>query len=242
MKFAALILLLGCSVSLAQTALKPGTSLRLGTQETPVPSSGGSAPAAPVALAATVTNGHSFTAAWQASAGATGYYIDAGDSGFSHFVTNDTYSFVYQNLDVGNVTSTNVFSTNMANGNIFQYRIRAYNGFGTSGNSSVISVTTLVVAPDPAIGAAYDNGDCTIYIEWTFYPISPLYDVMLELLADDGVTVVSTQYALASATSAYVTCPASADYYVRVTGRNDSVNESNSVNPATSDLITVTCP
>lgn len=204
----------------------------------------GSAPAAPVALPASVTNGHSWTANWSASAGATGYYVEAGSTGFPDWVTNATLGIVWSNVNVGNVTSTNVWGTavEVPNGTIFQYRVRAYNGYGTSGNSSVISVTTLNVAPDPTISDAYDNGDCTIYVAFGFSPVTPLYDVMLELIADDGVTVVSTQYALASATSAYVTCPASADYYVRVTGRNDSVNESNSAIPATTGLITVTCP
>jgi hypothetical protein len=58
-------------------------------------------PNAPVATAATNIQTTSFSANWNASTGATGYRLDvATDSGFTSFVTG------YNNLDVGNVTST----------------------------------------------------------------------------------------------------------------------------------------
>jgi hypothetical protein len=46
----------------------------------------------------------------------------------------------YQNLDVGNTTSRNVTSLN-AN-TFYYYRLRAYNGGGTSSNSNVIKDKT----------------------------------------------------------------------------------------------------
>jgi phosphodiesterase/alkaline phosphatase D-like protein len=51
-----------------------------------------------------------------------------------------TYVPGYQNLDVGNVTSRNV--TGLAANTSYYYRVRAYNGNGTSGNSNVIRAKT----------------------------------------------------------------------------------------------------
>ncbi|MHC4499151.1 MAG: DUF2341 domain-containing protein, partial [Planctomycetota bacterium] len=93
-------------------------------------------PAAPVATAATNIQATSFSANWNASTGATGYRLDvATDSGFTSFVTG------YEDLDVGNVTTYSV-SSNITAGTTYYYRVRAYNGSGTSGNSNTISLTT----------------------------------------------------------------------------------------------------
>ncbi len=46
----------------------------------------------------------------------------------------------YQNRDVGNVTNQNV--TGLAANTFYYYRVRAYNGNGTSPNSNVIKVRT----------------------------------------------------------------------------------------------------
>ena len=72
--------------------------------------------AAPVASAATSTNTSGFTAAWAASSGATKYYLDvATDSGFSSILGG------YNNLDVGNVTSSSV--TGLSLGTTYYYRV-----------------------------------------------------------------------------------------------------------------------
>jgi phosphodiesterase/alkaline phosphatase D-like protein len=51
-----------------------------------------------------------------------------------------TYVPGYQNFDVGNTTSRNV--TGLAANTFYYYRVRAYNGNGTSPNSNVIRVKT----------------------------------------------------------------------------------------------------
>ena len=67
--------------------------------------------------------------------GATGYRLDVSTSStFANYVTG------YQNLNVGNVTSRAV--SGLAGSTTYYYRVRAYNGNGTSGNSNMISVTT----------------------------------------------------------------------------------------------------
>jgi phosphodiesterase/alkaline phosphatase D-like protein len=57
--------------------------------------------------------------------------------------TNNFSTYVpgYQNLSVGNVTSYNV--TGLSGNTTYFYRVRAYNGCATSGNSNVKNVKTL---------------------------------------------------------------------------------------------------
>jgi Galactose oxidase-like, Early set domain/Glyoxal oxidase N-terminus/Fibronectin type III domain len=96
------------------------------------------APSPPVATAATNVTSSSFTANWSSVSGATGYRLDVATSGS---FTGNSFVTGYRNLDVGNVTSRGVtgLNANMT----YYYRVRAYNAGGTSGNSNVISVTTL---------------------------------------------------------------------------------------------------
>ena len=92
-------------------------------------------PAPPTALGATNVTNSSFTAHWSSVSGAIGYRLDV-----STKQSFNTYLPGYQNLDVGNSTSYPVTGLN-ANTNYY-YRLRAYNGNGTSPNSNVISVRT----------------------------------------------------------------------------------------------------
>lgn len=100
-------------------------------------------PAIPTANAATLINCNTFTANWTAVANVVGYYLDVSTaSDFSSFVTG------YNGLNVGNVTSYAV--TGLSTGTNYYYRLRAWNGCGTSGNSNVIgpvATFTATVAP-----------------------------------------------------------------------------------------------
>ena len=63
--------------------------------------------------------------------GATGYTLDvATNNSFTNYVTG------YHNLDVGNTLSHSV--TGLSTSTTYYYRVRAYNGNGTSGNSNVV--------------------------------------------------------------------------------------------------------
>ena len=95
----------------------------------------GGSPPVPKALAATGVTSNGFTANWSSSSGATAYQLDVStDNGFSSYVSG------YQNLDAGNILSQNVTGLNA--GATYYYRVRAYNGGGTSGNSATITVAT----------------------------------------------------------------------------------------------------
>lgn len=90
-------------------------------------------PPAHVALPAALLSNSSFSARWNASEGAAGYYLDvAADAAFSSFLSG------YNNKDVGNVTAFTLTGINY-NTNYY-YRVRAYNSGGTSANSNLINV------------------------------------------------------------------------------------------------------
>jgi hypothetical protein len=97
------------------------------------------APATPVATAATNDAGTSFQANWNAVSGATKYYLDvATDSGFTTFVSG------YQNKDVGTNLNDSVTGVDTS-ANEYFYRVRAWNPAGTSNNSNTISIGTPAV-------------------------------------------------------------------------------------------------
>jgi phosphodiesterase/alkaline phosphatase D-like protein len=91
-----------------------------------------------------------FSASWSSISGATGYVLDVStSSSFTSYVSG------YQNLDVGNTTSQSV--TGLSANTTYYYRARAYNSAGTSGNSNVITVTTLPNPPSAATANAATN-------------------------------------------------------------------------------------
>lgn len=95
---------------------------------------------APVANSATNVTTTDFTASWNNSQSATTYFLDVSTtSDFSTFVTN------YNAKEVGNVTNYKV--TSVVSSTVYYYRVRASNNGGMSGNSNIISVTTLLAAP-----------------------------------------------------------------------------------------------
>ena len=101
-------------------------------------------PSAPVANPATFVASHSFRANWRSVNGATGYRLDvATNNSFTNYVTG------YQNLNVDNALSRSV--AGLSASTTYYYRVRAYNGNGTSGNSNVISVTTFPPTGRPLV-------------------------------------------------------------------------------------------
>ena len=101
-------------------------------------------PSPPIANPARYIASNSFTANWSSVSGATGYRLDVStNSSFSTYVAG------YQTRNVGNATSPSVTGLNVST--TYYYRVRAYNGAGTSGNSNVISVTTLGPMGPPVV-------------------------------------------------------------------------------------------
>ena len=101
-------------------------------------------PSAPIANPATFVASNSFRANWRSVSGATGYTLDvATNNSFTNYVTG------YHNLNVGNALSHMV--AGLSPSTTYYYRVRAFNGNGTSGNSNVVHVTTLSPTGRPAV-------------------------------------------------------------------------------------------
>ena len=76
--------------------------------------------------------------------GATGYRLDvATNNSFTNYVPG------YQNLNIGNALGRSV--AGLSASTTYYYRVRAYNANGTSGNSNVVSVTTLPPTGRPVV-------------------------------------------------------------------------------------------
>ena len=97
--------------------------------------------AAPVAIAATNITTSGFTANWNASTGATNYWVDVS--------TTDDFSNVlasYNNKSVGNVTTHIIIS--LTPNTTYYFRVCASNSSSTSPYSNTITVTTNVTGVD----------------------------------------------------------------------------------------------
>jgi hypothetical protein len=100
------------------------------------------------ATAATVITATGFTANWNSVVGATGYRLDVSSDNFATLLTG------YNNLAV---SSTSQAVTGLNATTTYQYRVRATNAVGPSGNSNVISATTLQACPAIAVSITSSN-------------------------------------------------------------------------------------
>ena len=113
---------------------------------------GGSAPSAPTGLTATAANAQ-VNLTWNASAGATGYYVKRSTSSGTE-------------VQIAAQSATAYSDNSVTNGIKYYYVVSAYNSYGESANSAEVSGTP-VAPPPPA-------ADVTITIDPTkTKPISP---------------------------------------------------------------------
>ncbi len=182
------------------------------------------APSPPVATAATNIAQTSFDANWDASSGATGYYLDvATDNGFTSMVPG------YDNLDVSNVTTYSV--SGLSAQTDYYYRIRAYNTGGTSSNSNIISLTTLPNPPAAPVATAATNVQQTFF-EANWDASTGATGYYLDVATDNGFTSMVPGYDnldVSNVTTYNVTgLSAQTDYYYRVRAYNTGGASANS--------------
>jgi phosphodiesterase/alkaline phosphatase D-like protein len=144
------------------------------------------APPAPVATAGTNVTQTSFTANWNASTGATSYLLDvATDTSFIAVVPG------YGNVNVGNVQTRNV--AGLTGGTKYFYRVRASNVGGTSGNSNLISVTTVVATPLPPVATTGTNVAQTSFTaNWSASPGATGY--LFDVATDTNFATILPAY------------------------------------------------
>jgi uncharacterized repeat protein (TIGR01451 family) len=163
-----------------------------------------SIPLTPVANAGTSAC-TSFTANWATTTRASGYFLDVS-------TVTDFVSFVagYNSLDVGNVTNYNVTGLN-AN-TTYYYRVRAYNGCGTSASSGSITIKTLTPPAAPTVGSI-TQPNCTELGKVTLNGL-PSGNWTLTVVGGTGTGVSGT------GTTTTITGIAAGSYFVLVTDSN----------------------
>jgi phosphodiesterase/alkaline phosphatase D-like protein len=189
------------------------------------------APPAPVAAAGTNATQVSFTANWNASAGATTYLIDvATDTNFVSLVPG------YGNLNVGNVLTRNI--TGLSAQTMYFYRVRGSNAGGTSGSSGTISVTTVVATPPaPVATAALNIGQTSFTATWNASAGATTY--LLDVATDTNFTSMLPAYNNVNAGSVLTQnvtgLAAGTKYFYRVRGSNvgGTSGSSNSISVTT---------
>jgi hypothetical protein len=137
------------------------------------------APPNPLATPASSITASGLIANWQAVSGATSYAIDLSTDNFATFVTG------YGNLNVGN--SLNKELTGLTSGTPYQYRIRANNASGTSGNSNIISALTIPSAPVVSTPSSVTENSFTVL--WSESLGATKY--FLDVSADNSFTALT---------------------------------------------------
>jgi hypothetical protein len=181
-------------------------------------------PAAPSAQAATDVTASSFTARWSSVSGATDYRLDVSTSN-----TFATYVPGYQDLSVGNTTSYAV--TGLSAQTTYYYRVRAYNGCATSGNSNIKSVQTTPCTPKaPNAQNATNVTTSSFTARWN--SVSGATDYRLDVSTTNTFTTYIPGYqdlSVGNVTSYPVTgLSAQTTYYYRLRAYNGCAASTNS--------------
>jgi fibronectin type 3 domain-containing protein len=139
---------------------------------------GGAAPAAPAGLAATGANAQ-VNLTWNASSGATGYYVK-----------RSTTSGAEAQIAT---PSTNSYSDSaVTNGTKYFYAVSAYNTYGQSGNSSEVSATPALPVPAAPTGLVATAGNAQVMLVWTASTGATSYDVKRSTTNGSGYQTVSS--------------------------------------------------
>lgn len=142
-------------------------------------SGGGAAPAAPAGLAATGANGQ-VNLTWNASSGATSYYVKRSTT---------------SGAEVQIATpSTNSYADNaVTNGTKYFYVVSAYNSYGQSANSAEVNVTPVAPPPPSApTGLVATAGNAEVMLSWTASASATSYNVKRSTTNGSGYQTVSS--------------------------------------------------
>jgi len=148
---------------------------------------GGNAPAAPTGLAATPGNGQ-VTLNWNASSGATTYYVKRSTTAGAE-------------TQIATPTSTSYTDSGLTNGTKYFYVVSAYNSYGQSPNSAEVNATPTAPATPPAAptGLEATPGNLQVTLSWSASSGATSYHVKRSTTNGSGYTQIST-----STTTGYI--------------------------------------
>ncbi len=181
-------------------------------------------PPNPVAGSATLPAQTQFTANWSAATGATSYRVDVSSDGFTSFVSGFNDRIVSGTIEL--VTGLNPGVT-------YQYRVRAVNTAGVSGNSNSITQLTVPASPAPS---ASEPGQTGFKINWT--SVVGAVDYSVDLSQDNFATLFTGYPKSETATSHTVTgLTPGTIYQFRIRSRNTA-----GTSPSSSTVSQITVP
>ena len=174
-----------------------------------------SAVTAPTAHEPTNVSTNSFTALWNYSKTASGFYLDVStDPDFTSFLDG------YQSKDVGNVYKHTI--TSLTPCTKYYYRVRATNAGGTSNYSNVITVNTLLEAPVATEASGISSSAFTA--NWNASSGASNYWLDVSTAADFSSLLASYDNKQAGNVTSYIVTGLSAGttYYYRICSSNDT--------------------
>jgi hypothetical protein len=164
----------------------------------------GTVPPAPAGLAATAANAQVMLT-WNASSGATSYYVKRSTTAGAE-------------TQIATPASTSYTDTGLTNGTKYFYVVSAYNSYGQSANSAEVSATPVGATPPPApAGLTANVVDSQVALTWPVTSGATSYNVKRSTtngsgyaqivnttgtnLTDSGLTNGTTYYYVVSAVS-----------------------------------------
>ena len=124
---------------------------------------GGNPPGAPSGLTATAGNAQ-VTLNWNASSGATGYYVKRSTS-------------TGNEAQIASATATTYTDTGLTNSTQYFYVVSAYNSYGTSGNSNEVNATPSAPAPAAPTGLSATASNAQVALAWNVSTGATSYNV-----------------------------------------------------------------
>jgi hypothetical protein len=164
---------------------------------------GGSAPVVPTGLTATTANAQ-VNLTWNASAGATGYYVKRSTSSGTE-------------IQIAAQSATAYSDNSVSNGTTYYYVVSSYNSYGQSANSAEVNATPAVPPPPAPAGLTANVVDSQVALTWpsssgaTSYNVkrsttngngfAPILNTTGTNFTDSGLTNGTTYYYVVSAVS-----------------------------------------
>jgi hypothetical protein len=140
---------------------------------------GASAPAVPTGIAATAANAQ-VNLTWNASTGATGYYVKRSTTSGAE-------------AQIAAVSTTSYSDNNVNNGTKYYYVVSAYNSYGPSANSAEVNATPVAPPPPSApTGLVATAGNAQVMLTWNASTGAASYNVKRSTTNGSGYTQVGT--------------------------------------------------